>query len=226
MDGAGAAYISGTTESTEATFPAMVGPRTTSYGYDDAFVAKISPFAPEAAFTMIITPASATVTAGQSATYTIQATPQHGPFDSAIAFTATGLPRGCTASFLPASVTLGAAPASSMLTLTTKARTGVSAAGLFAASSAALPSAGALLLLIPTLGLLIHLAWGRGMTLKAARRWLAAAALVCLIVLISGCGADGDGTQSTGTPAGTYTITVRGTSGGLMVSAAVMLVVR
>jgi hypothetical protein len=183
---------------------------------------------PVVTFTMGATPASATVAAGQSATYTVQATPQHGSFDSAIALSATGLPRGCTASFAPASVMPGAAPASSTLTLRTTARTGAAAGGLFAVLPAAPPSAGALLLLIPALGLLMHRVRTWGMMLRVARRWLAAAALVCLMVLISGCGADGGGgggTPSTGTPAGTYTITVRGTSGSLAVSTQVTLVV-
>lgn len=48
MDVAGNAYVTGTTDSTEATFPVTTGPDTTYNGvYSDAFVAKIAP-APDA----------------------------------------------------------------------------------------------------------------------------------------------------------------------------------
>ncbi|MGH2675840.1 MAG: SBBP repeat-containing protein, partial [Actinomycetota bacterium] len=43
VDGAGAAYVSGRTESTEATFPETVGPDLTHNGGRDAFVAKVAP---------------------------------------------------------------------------------------------------------------------------------------------------------------------------------------
>ena len=41
MDGAGDAYVTGNTVSTEATFPVTVGPDLTHNGLADAFVAKI-----------------------------------------------------------------------------------------------------------------------------------------------------------------------------------------
>jgi uncharacterized repeat protein (TIGR01451 family) len=41
VDGAGNAYVTGLTGSTEATFPATVGPDTTFNGFSDAFVAKV-----------------------------------------------------------------------------------------------------------------------------------------------------------------------------------------
>ena len=47
-------------------------------------------------FFLEATPASVTVTAGESATYTIRVTPQFGPFDSAVSLSCTGFPRGCT----------------------------------------------------------------------------------------------------------------------------------
>ncbi len=43
VDGAGGAYVIGWTESTEATFPATVGPDLTYNGQSDAFVAKVRP---------------------------------------------------------------------------------------------------------------------------------------------------------------------------------------
>jgi len=79
-------------------------------------------------FSMGGEPESATVAAGQSATYGITVTPQYGSFDSAITFSASGLPRGCAASFMPASVTPGDSVASTTLTITTKVRTQATAA--------------------------------------------------------------------------------------------------
>jgi hypothetical protein len=72
---------------------------------------------PVSAYTLSSTPTSVTVTAGQSATYTVNLTPQYGSFDSAVTFSCTGLPNKCAATFSPASLTPGASAASTTLTL-------------------------------------------------------------------------------------------------------------
>jgi len=60
-----------------------------------------------------------------------------------------------------------------------------------------------------------------------ACRRIAAAALVLLAIGLAGCGAGGTNEpQDQGTPAGTYTIQVRGISGGLTVITPISLVVR
>jgi PKD repeat protein len=66
VDGAGAAYITGSTSSLEATFPAAVGPDLTHNGIVDAFVAKISPATPPPD----TTPPQTTITSGPSGTTT------------------------------------------------------------------------------------------------------------------------------------------------------------
>jgi len=43
VDGAGAAYVTGDTKSSEASFPVLVGPDLTQNGFADAFVAKVTP---------------------------------------------------------------------------------------------------------------------------------------------------------------------------------------
>jgi len=60
------------------------------------------------------------------------------------------------------------------------------------------------------------------------RRWLVAGAAVSLLVMIAACSAGdgGGGNTNTGTPAGTYQVGVRGTSGSLVVSTTVELVVK
>ncbi|MFO7732698.1 MAG: SBBP repeat-containing protein [Candidatus Aminicenantes bacterium] len=224
VDNQGGAYLAGYTFSTEATFPATVGPQATASGGGDAFVAAISPFAPEVAFSISAAPSSATVTAGQSATFAIQATPQYGPVDSTITLLASGLPRGCTASFAPAGITPGAAPVSSTLTLRTTARSSSAGGGVLAAYGWAPPAWG-LLLVFPVVCLLaLNFSWVQG---HLRHRWVLAGSIVCLIVLLGGCSADGGGnTPSAGTPAGTYTITVQGVSGSLAASTQVTLDVR
>lgn len=69
-------------------------------------------------FTLTVSPASQTVTAGQATTYTVQVTPAQG-FSSTVSLSATGLPTGASASFSPASVASG----SSTLTVNTSAGT-------------------------------------------------------------------------------------------------------
>jgi hypothetical protein len=174
-------------------------------------------------FTVDISPEDATVPAGQSADFTIEVTPQQGSFDTPITFNALGLPTGCTATFTPGSVTPGTDPASVSMTLSTTARP--AAAGGMSASSGQVPPALALFFLVPALGLLLR---ARDLVRPGPfRRRIAAAAMICLILFIGGCSADGGGGQpDTGTPAGTYTITVRAASGTLSILTTVTLVVQ
>ena len=181
---------------------------------------------PVSGFTLGASPVSATVTAGQSATYTIQVTPQFGSFDSSISFTATGLPRGCTAAFAPASVTPGADSATTTLTLRTTSRAASTAgAGAMFGPAGPVPPAAALLLLVAAC--LLWVRFKRSLPIWLSSRRLAAAALICLIVLMVSCSAGGGGgsTPSTGTPAGSHNVTVQATSGNLTVSMLVTVVV-
>jgi len=67
-------------------------------------------------------PGSGTVTAGQSATYTVTVTSQYGPFTNAVALSCSNsppLPPGTSCSFNPGTVTPGATAQSSTLTVST-----------------------------------------------------------------------------------------------------------
>jgi len=168
-------------------------------------------------------PSSVTVTAGQSASYTIEVAPSFGSFDSAVSFSCIGLPGKCTAAFSPTTVTPGAAAGSTTLTITTKASTG-STAGTLMGSTALLPPASGLALLLLALVTAPRLrrAFGR----RISRRWVAACALACLLVVIGGCSSGGDDPPpNTGTPKGTHSIMVQATAGTLRVTAPVTLVV-
>ena len=306
VDSWGNAYVTGSTDSSEATFPVVAGPDLTSNGSPDAFVAKIQIAPPSltsllpssatacdpgftlsvigsdfangavvrwdgsnrpttyvnslkleaqiatadlttgrivqvtvlnpdggissaldfsvAGFTISSTPTSATVTAGQSATYTIQVMPQYGPFNSSLSFSCTGLPSKCTASFLPTSVTPGANVVTTMLTLTTQAASGSTGGAIFRSTGFVPPALGLLLII---LALFIWDRFREPVLNKHFRRWLTAGALVCLIVLVVSCSAGGDGNPPiTGTPPGSYQVSVRGQSSCLTVSTTVTLIVR
>jgi hypothetical protein len=173
-------------------------------------------------FTMAASPPSASVTAGQSATFTVTVTPQNGSFDSAVSFSCLGLPKGCKATFSPTTVTPGASAVTTTMTLTTTARSGSTAAAT-SGPSGPFPPALALLLLVPVF--LSRLRALKPAFRRTVLRSLAACALLCLVVLLSSCGAGGGGSQDSGTPAGTYGLQAQGTSGNLRVTADLTLVV-
>ncbi len=72
-------------------------------------------------FGVTASPGSATVTTGQTATYTVTVSPLNGPFGSEITLGCASLPPSAVCSFNPPTVTPGATPARSTLTLTTMA---------------------------------------------------------------------------------------------------------
>jgi hypothetical protein len=73
-------------------------------------------------FSIAVSPNTATVSAGQSATYSVAVQPTSN-FGSSITLSCSGLPTGATCSFNPASVTPGTSVASSTLTVTTSTAT-------------------------------------------------------------------------------------------------------
>jgi hypothetical protein len=179
-----------------------------------------------AGYTIASNTASVTVTAGQSATYTVSLTPRYGSFDSAVTFSCTGLPSKCTATFAPASVTPGGAAATSTLTLATRSSASTMAAAL-SGTAAILPPALGLALLV--LGLVLAPRLSHVFGRRLLKRWAAAGALLALAILIGGCSSGGGGDNNppayTGTPKGTHTITVQAVSGNLTVTTPITLVV-
>jgi len=175
-------------------------------------------------FAMGVSPASATVTAGQTANYAVQVTPQYGSFDHAVSFSCTGLPKYCYATFSPGSVAPGANAASTTLTLRTTAGSPAAAGWLLAAPTPLRPDIG--LLVIPAFAL--WFCFRKTSPSRPSRRRLEAVALIGLIVGIACCssGGDGDHLPNNRTPAGTYQITVQGKAGNLTMSANLSLTVR
>ena len=174
-------------------------------------------------FTTSVSPAEGSVAAGATAAYSLHVTPRYGSFDSAVSFSCTGLPHGCTASFSPATVTPGASAATTTLTLSTKARQGSTGATTVRPTPPIPPALALVLFMVVIAG------WAAfaGAASRRPSRGLAAAALILLTIWLAGCGAGGNGgSQDSGTPAGTYEIGVQAISGSLTVHGTVTLVVQ
>jgi Beta-propeller repeat/IPT/TIG domain len=176
-----------------------------------------------AGFIIEPSPPSVTVSAGQSAIYDLQVTPQYGSFDATATLRCTGLPRACTASFAPVNLTPGDSPVSSTLTLKTSAG-GSAAAGGTLTASPPLPWDPGLLILPSVLG--SWLCFKRLVPMRRNRRSLALAVIVlCIMGAIVSCSAGG-GDDPFRTPPGTYQISILGQSGSFQATASVTLVVR
>ena len=174
-------------------------------------------------FTLAVAALSpATVSAGGSATSTTTIAPTNG-FNGAVSLTCSVAPtvtRVPTCSFNPASVAGGAG--TSTLTVATTAAT---TASLRPQSSGAFYA-----MWLPVGGLALL---GAGFTSRKKKLWslLLGGLLFSGLVFLAACGGSsssggGGGGGHAGTPAGTYTITVTGTSGSLTHNTTVSLVVQ
>ena len=160
---------------------------------------------PNGDFSMDASPASATIKAGQTATFTITINPVNG-MNSPVTFACSGLPAASSCTFSPASVTPNGSPVSTTLTLNTTA-----------AASAVVPFAG----LPPWTFVSWSLATVFGFFMvrtgildKKARRYSVVFGSIALLLCLVSCGG-GNGTQTTtttGTPPGSFSITVTANS--------------
>jgi hypothetical protein len=172
-------------------------------------------------FTIAVQPSSATVAAGESASYTVTISPS-GYFDSEITMSCGGLPSIASCSFSPAAVTPNDADATSTLTVSTIATT---AASLTAPLSGRGDRTGLWLLLlalglpgIVMAGLVLRErdSKGRNVGLK-----FALFAIVVAATLVNACGDSTAPSQPE-----TFSITVTGTAGSDGHSATITLVVQ
>jgi hypothetical protein len=162
--------------------------------------------------------ASATVAAGQTANYNLQVTPISG-FNGTVALSCTGAPSEATCSASPASVTPNGNAAAISISVATTAPSMV----IPPPSPLDWPRFDRLRIGLPLflLWLLSVLHW----LFKDESRWRHSLSWVSAVILLivagaslSGCGGGGGGgggTHNPGTPNGTYTLTVTGTSGSL-----------
>jgi hypothetical protein len=181
---------------------------------------------PVSHFTVVPSPRTLTVYAGQSALYGVSVRPQLAAFDLPVTLTLPGtLPKGVTASLSTNVVTPGSSGGGAALTLTTTSR-GSSGAGQIVL----LPGSGPLgpgLVSLAASFLIVAMSSRRSRRPGFVRGSLAAALAIFLIIFISRCSAGGGGSSTEkGTPAGTYVIEIQGTSGALHYGSDVTLVVQ
>ena len=159
---------------------------------------------------------SASVSAGQTAQFNLQATPAAG-FSGTLAFACSGAPTGANCSAPNLTVTNGA-PANFTVAVTTSGRAGVAPG-----APRSIPSVPRYFPVLATLLLLLLAFWfyprkrERGEVCAAAFDWKRVVALACLSLAVNGCGGGGSSASPVQppppppaiiTPSGTYTLAV------------------
>jgi uncharacterized protein DUF11/beta-propeller repeat-containing protein len=179
-------------------------------------------------FTLTVAPATATVPAGVPAVFTATVTPSatSGFPDSVSISCGSGLPTGATC--VPGNnnpiPNLNTGPQSSQLIINTTTRV-TTTTDLRHGSGPGIPLYATWL---PVSGLAL-LGAGLGGKLSRRRRWLIApftGVMLALILLLPGCHTAATVTTTTGTPAGTYAVTVDAVSGNATRTTLVTLVVQ
>lgn len=178
-------------------------------------------------FALAVATSSISVAAGQSAQYNLNLTPSGG-FNQSAALTCTGAPQGAVCTVSPNPVDLsGSSEVTATVTVTTTARA-VAATGRHVHSPPLSPWAR------PEVASLALLALCCAAALTARRRdrlpmpgsAVLGAAVMLVLLLWTACGGSAPVPRQTGTPAGTYTLTVTATSGSLVRSTTLTLTVR
>jgi hypothetical protein len=167
---------------------------------------------PEQTPQIIVNPVNgtATVTAGNSATFSLNVSAQ-GTLPTAVTFSCGTLPAETACTFNPASVNATSTPTTVILTITT------TAPGMAMSAPANLHQPSLLFavgLLFPAL-LVCAPAWTRRRPARErVKRRLALGAMTFLLLLLAACGSDAK-TPTGGTPTGTLTVTVTSAAGSV-----------
>jgi hypothetical protein len=164
-------------------------------------------------FSISASPSALSLAAGGTATSTLSLVPQ-GSFNLATNLRCSVSPvvsQGPVCSVAPTSVTLdGSTTATATVTVTTAARTS-SSAGMIERTVLRGSRLWAALFCLPALAC-VFIGATRRRSGSRQRAWVGITAVLLFAVLSFGCGG---GSSSNGTPVGSYTLTVTGTSGSL-----------
>jgi Bacterial Ig-like domain (group 3)/FG-GAP-like repeat len=234
----GTGALSSAGQATYSTSSLAVGAHsiTAAYGGDANFAASTSSAvtvtvtaAAPPDFSLSLSPASASVSPGSTATSSVSITPSGG-FNSQVSFACTGLPVYSTCAFLPATVTpSGSGAASTTLTVATN----VATASIRGSNRPDGRRAGAgetslALILLGLSGLVSQRRKWSGFRWRTLLSVLLVAGVSIGVVACGGGGSSsgGSATTSTTTPAGTSTVTVTATAGGLSKTASLTLTVQ
>jgi uncharacterized protein (TIGR03118 family) len=200
------------------------------HGLFSAITANTTP-APTADFNINASPSTLTISAGQTASFTVTVGGLNG-FNSAVTLACSGQPVNSTCKLSPASVT----PASggtmtSMMTISTSSSPYMHA-GVFGGNQT--ERFYAILLSIPAVALLgMFFARSIRNVRLAGKRWIPALVgsfalllVTASLLIASGCGGYGMNNPGNGTQRGTTTVMITGTSGALSHSTPVTLTVQ
>jgi hypothetical protein len=171
-------------------------------------------------FTVASTQPSASVSAGQPASYTMNVGSSFGAFTNAVTLACSGLPSLASCSFSPATATPGSGSTTSTLTIST-----VMPSSVFPISWPKSPPAPIFVLWF---GLLFALGFTVIITKKSGRKRATAFTfgllIFCVASVLVACGGGGSSvTHNPGTPTGTFPVTVTGSSNQLQHSTTVTL---
>ena len=198
VDQVGNTYVTGRTTSSD--LPTSSALQGTLNGPSDAFIANLS-----ADFGISSSPATASVTAGNSAMYTVSVSVPDGLYGLPVSLACSGAPSFSTCTISPQQVTPGSSGATATVTIATTAPQFSNVPGLRKVTSV-------YALFVP----LLMFSTGflkRGCSAK--RRivgGLFAMVLVSNVVVMMGCSSSNTHTPTGGTPTGTSTITITGTA--------------
>lgn len=180
-------------------------------------------------FTASVTPTTDTISAGQSANFTVTLTPSGG-FNKVVTFSCSGMPTGASCTVAPSSVTLdGTNSATANVVVMTTHRSGLFVWPRLRVQPRFSPGS-IEVLLVAFILFWVGLVNSRKIQQRRLRLLLSCSAMLLALLCVS-CGGGfvtstdpGKGPPG-GTPAGTYTIVVTGTSGNVSHAASTQLTV-